>query len=275
MFHSPEEDLISMNRRRFLSCCFASLTACLLTLIPAWVTPLGAQPPATTLTISSGAGLRDVMLAVKQAYSQRAPNITINYNFAASGVLRRQIEQGAPIDAALMAAQTDMDALQSQHLLLDGTRKNLLKSDVALIVPRSSSSITKFQDLTKSSVKRIAIGEPRTVPIGKSAQEVFHYFGIAQQIQPKLVYAKSALEIISYVASGNVDAGITHDTTASQSPQVKIAAIAPDKSHTPVIYPVAVLKNSKNPTSAKAFVQFLFSREARSVFQHYGYKVMQ
>lgn len=263
-----------MNRRRFLNWFWAILMGCVLTLIPGWITPLVAQSPTIVLTISSGVGLRDVMLAIKQAYGQQVSGVTINYNFAASGVLRQQIEQGAPIDVALLASQTDMDALQSRQMLSSGTRKSLLKSEVALIVPRNSSDIKQFQDLTKSSVQRIAIGEPRTVPIGQFAQEVFHYFGLTQQIKPKLVYAKSALEIISYVTSGNVDAGITHNTTAHQSHDVKIVAIAPQKSHTPVIYPVAVLKNSKSPMAAKEFVRFLFSQEARSVFQGYGYTVM-
>lgn len=264
-----------MQRHRVLKWLIVCVCACFLTLIPSGLMPLDAQSPATTLTISSGAGLRDVMLNIQQAYSQQTPRVKINYNFAASGVLRQQIEQGAAIDVALLASQMDMDDLQSQNLLVNNTRKNLLRSNIALIVPRKSAGITKFQHLANNRVKRIAIGEPRSVPVGKFAQEVFAYFGLAQQVQPKLVYAKSALEIISYVASGNVDAGITHDTSVNQNPEVKIVAIAPTNSHTPVIYPVAVLKNSKNLAVAQAFVQFLSSQAARSIFQKAGYSIAQ
>jgi molybdate transport system substrate-binding protein len=268
-----EGKLLLIQRRRVLSCLITGLLTTLLTLTSGWVIPLMAQQP-TTLTISSGAGLRDVMLAIQQAYRKPAPNVKINYNFAASGVLRQQIEQGAPMDVALLASQVDMDALESQNLLLNDTRNNLLKSQIALIVPRQSSGITTFQDLAKSTIQRIVIGEPRTVPIGRFAQDVFTYFGITQKVQPKLIYAKSALEIISYVASGNVDAGITHDTSASQSSEVKIVAIAPEKSHSPVVYPVAVLRSSRNPDPARDFVQFLSTPTARSIFQKYGYTVM-
>lgn len=265
-----------MNRRQFFTRISWFVTtfslALILSLSPSFRTI--AQSPIT-LTVSSGAGLRNVMEAVQQAYAQRAANITINYNFAASGVLRRQIEQGASVDIALLASQEDMDALQSQNLLLEGTRRNLLKSEVALIVPKNSTGISSFQDLTSQTIKRIAIGEPRSVPLGQYAEEVFKYFEIRDRIQSKLVYSRSALEIMSYVESGNVDAGIVHDTNAKQSNQVRIVAIAPVGSHTPVIYPIAVLKNSRNPSAAKAFLQFLNSAQARAIFQQYGYGIPQ
>ncbi len=226
------------------------------------------------LTVSSGAGLKNVMEAVQQAYLQDAPNVTINYNFAASGILRQQIEQGSPVDIALLASQQDIDALQSQHLLLDGVYKNLLKSEVVLIVPKNSTGISSFKDLTSKDIKRIAIGEPKTVPLGQYAEEIFQYFGIRDQVQSKLIYARSALEIMSYVDSGNVDAGIVHDTTIQPSHQVRIAAIAPPSSHTPVVYPIAILKNSHDPIAAKALIQFLSSDRAKAIFHQYGYGII-
>jgi len=265
-----------INRRHFLTRISQFLSTFALALVFTVSTYLisAAQQPVT-LTVSSGAGLKNVMEAVQQAYTQRAPNVTINYNFAASGVLRRQIEQGAPVDMALLASQDDMDALQSQNFLLQGTRRNLLKSEVVLVVPKNSTGISGFQDLTGQNVKRIAIGEPRTVPLGQYAEEVFKYFGIREQIQSKLVYARSGLEVMSYVESGNADAGIVHDTNAKQSNQVRMVAIAPSASHTPVIYPIAILKNSRNPNAAKAFLQFLSSAQAKALFQQYGYEIPQ
>jgi molybdate transport system substrate-binding protein len=260
-----------MNRRYFLTRIFWFLiTLALIFSLNASL--ISAQQPVK-LTVSSGAGLRNVMETVQQAYAQVVPNVKINYNFAASGVLRQQIEQGAPVDIALLASQEDMDALQSKHLLLEGTRRNLLNSEVVLIVPKNSTGISSFLDLTSQNIKRIAIGEPRTVPLGKYAEEVLKYFGIRDQVQSKLVYARSALEIMSYVESGNVDAGIVHDTNAKQSNQVRMVAIAPATSHTPVIYPIAILKNSRNLNAAKAFWQFLSSSQARAIFQKYGYGI--
>ncbi|NJR63355.1 MAG: molybdate ABC transporter substrate-binding protein [Cyanobacteria bacterium CRU_2_1] len=265
-----------VNRNRFLTRILWLLSALTLTIVLNLSTAFveAAQQPVT-LTVSSGAGLRNVMEAVQQAYAQRTPNVKINYNFAASGVLRQQIEQGAPVDVALLASQEDMDALQSQNLLLEGTRRNLLKSEVVLIVPVHSTGVSSFQDLTGDRVKRIAIGEPRTVPLGQYAEEVFNYFGIHDQVQPKLIYARSALEIMSYVESGNVDAGIVHDANAKQSNQVQIVVTAPTASHTPVIYPIAILRSSRNASAARDFIQFLSSDQATGLFQQYSYGIAQ
>jgi len=231
-----------------------------------------AQQPVT-LTVSAGAGLKDVMEQVKATYQQQQPATTITYNFAASGVLQRQIEQGAKVDILISATTEGMDDLQSQGLLLPETRRNLLQSRIALIVPADATGMTSFRDLGKATVKKIAIGEPRSVPLGKYAEAVFNYFRLSEQVKPKLIYARSALEIMTFVESGNVDAGIVHDTNAKQSQKVKLVAIAPPASHTPVIYPVAVLKNSKNITPAKAFVQFLSSSTARKIFEQAGYQI--
>jgi molybdate transport system substrate-binding protein len=265
-----------LNRRYFLTrISWFVITFALALVFSLSISLISAAQQPIKLTISSGAGLRNVMEAVQQAYAKQAPNVTINYNFAASGMLRRQIEQGAPVDIALLASQEDMDALQTQNLLLEGTRRNLLTSEVVLIVPKNSTGISTFLDLTSQNIKRIAIGEPRTVPLGKYAEEVFKYFGIRDQVQSKLVYARSALEIMSYVESGNVDAGIAHDTNARQSNQVRIVAIAPPASHTPAIYPIAVLKNSRNLNAARAFLQFLSSGQVKAIFQQYGYRIPQ
>ncbi|WP_413162780.1 molybdate ABC transporter substrate-binding protein [Capilliphycus salinus ALCB114379] len=232
-----------------------------------------AQPNQTTLTVAAGAGLKATMEAIQQVYSQTQPNVKIIYIFAASGALRQQIEQGAPVDVFISASSKFMDELQSKGLLLNETRRNLLTNQVALIVPQNMTGIYSFQDLTKNTVKKIAIGEPRVAPVGKSAEEVLTYFNLFEQLKTQIIYAKDALQIVNYVATGNVDAGIVHDTTAKQSNQVKIVAIAPPESHEPLVYPVAVIKDSKNVTDAREFVNFLSGSQAKSIFEQHGYQL--
>ncbi|MEH2119198.1 molybdate ABC transporter substrate-binding protein [Nostoc sp.] len=234
------------------------------------------QPSTVTLTVSAGTGLRPVLEDVQKVYKHAASDLNINYNFAASGVLTRQIEQGARIDIFISASSENMNQLQRQGLLLEGTRQNLIKSRVALIASTSTNGISSFQDLTKPIVKKITIGEPRSVPLGMYAQEVFKYLGIFEQVKPKLVYTRSALEILNFVAIANVDVGIVHDTNVKASSQVKIVEIAPEASHSPVIYPVAILlKNYKNLMAAKSFVLFLFSKQAKVLYGKYGYTIMK
>lgn len=222
-----------------------------------------------SLTISAAASLKDAIAEIQQLYTQQQP-VTITNNFGASGSLQQQIEQGAPVDIFISAAATQMDALQQKELILTDTRKNILSNQVVLIAPKNSNLVSNFKDLTSSRVQKIALGEPKSVPAGKYAQEVLTFYNIFNQIKPKIIYAKDVRQVLTYVETGNVDAGIIYITDAKVS-DVKIVAIAPANSHSPVVYPVAVIKASKNINAAKKFGQFLSSKVASDMFNKYGF----
>ena len=224
-----------------------------------------------SLTVSSAASLKEAMADIKQLYTQQKPNVSITYNFGASGSLQQQIEQGAPVDIFISAAPKQMDALQSKGLLVADTRKNLLTNKLVLIAPKNSSIVFGFNDLTSDRVAKIAIGEAKSVPAGKYAEEVLTSLKIFEQIKPKLVFAKDVRQVLSYVETGNADAGIVYLTDAKLSKSVKIVATASANYHSPVVYPVAVLKDSKNLDTAKEFVQFLSSEPAINVYEKYGF----
>ena len=116
-------------------------------------------------------------------------------------------------------------------------------------------------------MKPIALGEPTTVPAGEYAKEVLTYLGIYGSVQPKAVLAKDVRQVLTYVETGEVDAGIVYSTDAASSSKVKVVATAPEKSHAPAIYPVAVIKTSKNSASARAFEDFLLGAQARAIFR--------
>lgn len=224
---------------------------------------------APSLTISAAASLKDAIAEIQQLYTQQQP-VTITNNFGASGSLQQQIEQGAPVDIFISAAATQMDALQQKELILTDTRKNILSNQVVLIAPKNSQIVSNFKDLTSARVQKIALGQPKSVPAGKYAQEVLTFYNIFNRIKPKIIYAKDVRQVLTYVETGNVDAGIVYITDAKLS-DVKIVAIAPANSHSPVVYPVAVIKASKNINAAKKFVQFLSSKPASDVFNKYGF----
>ncbi len=227
-------------------------------------TPLG-------LTVSAAASLQKVMIDVQQIYNTVQPNVRITYNFAASGSLQQQIEQGADVDVFISAATQQIDALADKGLILVDTRKNLLTNQIVLVVPNNFQSITNFQDLTRSRLTKIAIGEPKSVPVGKYAQEVLDYFKIFSKVKSKIVFAKDARQVLSYVETANVDAGIVYLTDAKLSSLTKIVATAPSISHSPVVYPVAVVQSSEKASIAKDFVQFLASQEASKIYEKYGF----
>lgn len=224
----------------------------------------------SSLTVSAATSLKEVMREIKQLYTTQQPNVTITYNFGASGSLQQQIEQGAPVDVFISAAAQQMDALQEKRLIVTNTRQNILSNEVVLIAPKNSP-LSTFKDLTSDHVKKIALGEPKTVPAGKYGQEVLTSLKIFNLLTPKLIFAKDVRQVLSYVETGNVDAGIVYLTDAKSSKSVKVVATASAQSHSPIIYPVAVIKDSKNINTAKNFVQFLSSKQAADIYQKYGF----
>jgi molybdate transport system substrate-binding protein len=233
---------------------------------------LGISPAsADEITVSAAISLKDALDDISHLYASEHPGAEVHFNLAGSGTLQRQIEQGAPVDIFISASPKEMDSLQSQGLLLPETRRDLVKNSVVLIVPVGNAGVSSFQDLTKPAVKSIAVGEPQTVPAGKYAQEVLTHLGIYDQLKPKLVLAKDVRQVLTYVETGNADAGIVYATDAKISKKVTVVATAPEDSHSKVVYPAAVIKNSKNPARAKAFLEFLASKKARTVFQKYGF----
>ena len=234
--------------------------------------------PSTQLTVSAAASLKAVMEEIKPIYEQNYPGTEIIYNFASSGSLQRQIEQGAPVDVFVSAAQSKMDNLEQQNLLLTETRQDLLTNQIVLITPlgnnKNQLKLRDFQDLTTQKIDRIALGEPKSVPAGKYAQEVLTSLKITDRVQSKTVYGKDVRQVVNYVATGNVDAGIVYRTDAQIADNIEITAIAPETSHSPVIYPIAVIKDSDTPEVAIELIEFLTTPEAQAVFEEYGFATM-
>ena len=227
--------------------------------------------PKSELIVSAAASLKNAMEAVKPLYLETNPNVVITYNFGSSGSLQQQIEQGAPVDIFISAATKQMDALQKKGLLLNDTRQDLLKNQMVLIVPKDNTTINSFKDLTSNASQKIALGETESVPAGKYAQEVLTSLGIFESVKPKAVYGKDVRQVLSYVATGNTDAGIVYLTDAMSSQQVKIVETAPEDSHSLVVYPIAVLKESSQVEVARELVQFLTTEQATAVFKQYGF----
>ncbi len=228
-----------------------------------------------TLTVSAAASLKDAMDELKDIYAEETPDVNVTCTYASSGSLQKQIENGAGVDVFLSAANKQMDALEDKELLEDGTRKTLLGNDLVLVIPEDSSLVSSFEDLTKDTVKQIALGEPGTVPAGQYAEETFTKMNILDKIKTKAVYGKDVKEVLTWVETGNVDAGVVYLSDAITSQKVKQVAKAPEDSHKPIVYPASVIKASKHKEEAKAFLEFLSGAKAKSVFEKYGFKLLE
>jgi len=230
--------------------------------------------PRKQITVSAAISLKEALDEIAQLYRAESPNNVIHFNLGASGALLRQIEQGAPVDVFISASEEQMNSLESKGLLLPGTRRDLVRNVVVLITAHGQRGISSFQDLVRPEVKIIAMGEPETVPAGRYAQQVLTYLRLYEQLRPKFVLAKDVRQVLTYVSTGNADAGIVYATDARTSGQVSVAATAPEESHSPVIYSEAAVKSSKEPAEAKRFLDFLAGAKSRRVFEKYGFKSM-
>lgn len=269
-----------MSRKRILVFACWLLCSCLLIVGCNQTNPLNSAlntsptVPKTTLTISAAASLKDSLEALKPIYAKEKPNLSLVYNFGSSGALQQQIEQGAKVDIFISAATKQIDALEKKGLLVDGTRKNLLSNQMVLITPQNSTAVADIQDLTSPRVKKIALGEPKSVPAGQYAQQVLTSLKIADKIKSKVVYAKDVRQALNFVESGNADAGLVYLSDAKSTSKVKVVTTAPENTHSPIVYPIAVLKSSKNVDAAKEFEQFLLGNAAKSVFEKQGFTVV-
>lgn len=249
----------------------ATVAAALLAVLLALVAPGLAGVSKTDLTISAAMSLQNALQDIARLYHTANPNVNVRLNLGASGTLQRQIEQGAPVDLFLSAAESEMDGLESKGLIVRDTRKNLLTNSVVMIVPKGRTDIRHFQDLAKPEIKVIAIGNPQSVPAGKYAQQLLTHFGLYGKLTPKFVFAKDVRAVLTYVETGNADAGIVYETDAMTTNQVAVVATAPPGSHDAVVYPIAVLARSRDTAAAKAFEVFLSAPESAAVFRKYGF----
>ncbi|MBI0580381.1 molybdate ABC transporter substrate-binding protein [Neobacillus cucumis] len=223
------------------------------------------------LTVSAAASLQNALNDIKTAFEKEHPNVIINYNFGASGTLQQQILQGAPVDLFFSAAEDKFDKLVQDGLIEKTKGADLVGNELVLVVPKDSKKgINAFEDLVKAD--KISIGTPESVPAGQYAKETLEHIHVWKIVEGKVVYAKDVRQVLTYVETNNVDAGIVYKTDALISPKVKIAAKTKENTHGPIIYPVGVIKNSSHPKEAEQFYNFLQSQESIKILEKYGFK---
>ncbi|KZE78480.1 molybdenum ABC transporter substrate-binding protein [Paenibacillus elgii] len=237
-------------------------------------TKQAAPAEKVELTISAAASLTDALKEIQTAYESKNAGIKLNFNFGASGALQQQIEQGAPADVFLSAAAKNMKALVDKQLVDAAQQKNLLVNELVVVVLEGGQAqVGTVVDLAKPEVKHVAIGEPESVPAGGYAKEALTNAKQWDVLQPKLVMAKDVRQVLTYVESGNAEAGFVYKTDALTSKKVKIAFNVDPKTYKPVEYPAGIVKATKHAKEAEAFYTYLQSKEATDVFAKYGFTV--
>ena len=234
-----------------------------------------ANTESVELHVAAAASLTDVMKELAEDYQKEHQNIKITFNFGSSGALQQAIENGGQTDIFFSAAQKQMDALEKSGNLAESTRTNLLVNEVVLIVPSDSKKGLKdFNDLTRDEIQHIALGEPKGVPVGQYSEEILTKLNILDAVKAKAVYGSDVRQVLSWVEAGEADCGVVYATDAAVAgDKVKVVAKAPADSHKPVIYPVAVIKDSKHMDESKDFLEFVQSDKAKMTFEKYGFEI--
>ncbi len=223
------------------------------------------------IIIAAAASLTDTMNDLISVYKTVEPMITVTPTYGSSGSLQKQIEQGAPADIFFSASPKQMDALEKEDLLIAGSRKNMVENKIVLIVPKDATGITSFEAAATDAISQIALGEFSSVPAGQYAEQVFTSLGILDTVKSKAVYAKDVRQVLSYVEQGEVSAGVVYATDAAISKGVSVVAVAPAGTHSPVIYPAALVITGLQQETAQKFLDWMSSPEAAKVFEKYGF----
>jgi molybdate transport system substrate-binding protein len=227
---------------------------------------------AEAVRVAAAISLKEAMTEVAAAYKS-AGRGEVEFTFGSSGQLQAQIEYGAPVDVFISAAHKQVDELVAAKVA-DGTSKRVVAGNrLVLIVPAGAKSRVKsFTALTDATVKRVAIGQPKTVPAGQYAQQVFQRLGLLDGLRDRLVYGASVRQVLDYVARGEVDAGIVYETDAKEAGDtVRVVATAEEGWHEPILYSVATVSASRHKADVKAFTAFLQSDAARAIFATRGF----
>ncbi len=238
---------------------------------------LPSAEPAMEITISAAVSLKNGFEEIGKIFEEKHPGRKVRFNFSASGDLARQIEAGAPVDVFASAAQKDMDVIDRKGLITSGTRMNFAGNNVVLVKPSMSQiRMELFEDLRKPEVKKIVIGNPKSVPAGRYAEEVLKYLNLWEAVKDKLVLAEHARQALDYVARNEVDAALVYSTDAMIRPkEVRIVTKAPDRSHQPIVYPIGIVKESKNQSLAKEFITLVLSTEGKNLLKKYGFETVK
>ena len=225
--------------------------------------------------VLAAASLTDVLTELANNYKEETSTDVI-FSFASSGALQAQIEASAPADIFFSAAQKQMNALEEKGLIDSETRKDLLENKVVLISPKNSNlNIKSFIDITNANVKKLGLGEPKSVPVGQYSEEILSNLSILDIAKEKAVYGSDVRNVLDWVETAEVDCGIVYSTDAKIAKNINIIAEAPEGTHKKVIYPISIIKYSQNKEEAKKFIDYISTDKSKEIFKNYGFTVVK
>lgn len=227
---------------------------------------------AREILVAAAISLKDAFQEIGQLYESRT-GTRVFFNFGASGVLQKQIESGAPVDVFASAGERQMDAVAARGFLVPKTRRDFVRNALVLVLPKKMPlRIRSFQDLGSPAVSRVALGNPKTVPAGQYARQTLEKLKLWARLQEKLIVTENVRQVLDYVLRGEVEAGIVYASDVQvAADRVTVGARAPEGSHDPIRYPIAVIQETNQPEAARQFLHLVLSAEGQAILGKYGF----
>lgn len=227
---------------------------------------------AQELIVSAAASLTDAFSDIEPAFEKLHPGVDVIFNFASSGALYRQIEQGAPVDVFASANPKWMEKAVEKEFVNKSDAVVFARNSLVLAVPSENPSIIKgVADLTGPNAGTIGIGTPETVPAGQYAKQALTSMGIFDGLERKMIYGESVRQVLDYLSRGEVDCGFVYGTDAVKA-GVSVLIIEEIPLEKPVSYPIGVARGSHDRRLAKAFVDFVQSETGIALLEARGFK---
>jgi molybdate transport system substrate-binding protein len=234
---------------------------------------LAASHPvaAEELLVSAAASLTNAFKVIGDEFARAHPGDKAIFNFAASDILVKQIAEGAPVDVFASADQEAMDKAAKAKLIVGTTRINFAGNRLVVAVPKDSPlRFTTLDDLKANTVRRIAISQPATVPVGRYAKAVLDKARLWSALQDRFVYTQNVRQSLDYLARGEVDAGFVYSTDAElMKERVRVALEVTTTQ--PVLYPIAVTAATKRFNLGREFVDLVNSPTGQTILQKFGF----
>ena len=224
------------------------------------------------LTVSAAASLTNAFREIAQGYEAQYPNAKIALNFGASGALLQQMAKGAPVDVFASADQETMDLAEKQGLVAASDRRDFVRNSLVVIAPADSTlAIGRLEDLAQPGVKRVAIGNPASVPLGRYTRHALNAANLWPAVQAKAISTQNVRQSLDYVARGEVDAGFVYATDAALMKD-KVTVLLEVPLDIAIRYPIAKTIASTQGEEARRFVGYVVSPAGQVVLARYGFK---
>jgi molybdate transport system substrate-binding protein len=226
---------------------------------------------ATELIVSGAASLTNAFAAIGPAFEAQHPGMRVRFNFASSDALLQQVAKGAPVDVLASADQDTMNGAATLGLIAAGSRHDFATNRLVLVVPRASPLVPKtLGDLAQPAIRRIALGNPASVPAGRYAEGALKAARLWTPLQPRFVPSLSVRQALDYVARDEVDAAFVYATDAAlRDRQVRVAFTVPTTE--PIDYPIATVAASPKRRDAQAFIAYVLSPDGQAILAQYGF----